>query len=109
MPQWRLDKAAGGWLSEVTLDSSSPLVAEQLAALAAARPHLSGGRLRRDDPGWSRRVLFLKPRSYMNESGVAVGKALKHLSLKPSDCIIVHDDLEKRLGSVTVKVGGSAK
>jgi peptidyl-tRNA hydrolase, PTH1 family len=51
-------------------------------------------------------VVFLKPRTYMNDSGVAVG-AEKQFSKIPSDNIVVfHDEIELPPGKVRVKTGG---
>lgn len=46
----------------------------------------------------------------MNESGKAVHALLrKYPTLTPNDFLIVHDDLEHKIGNVRVKEGGSAQ
>ena len=53
-----------------------------------------------------KRVILLKPLTYMNESGRAVGEAARFLKVPPEDVIIVHDELDLAPGKCRVKVGG---
>jgi peptidyl-tRNA hydrolase, PTH1 family len=52
------------------------------------------------------RVLALKPKTYMNESGRSVGSALRFYKLKPRQVIVLHDELDLAPGKVKVKLGG---
>ncbi len=52
------------------------------------------------------RVVLLKPATYMNESGRAVGEAMHFFKLALSDLSVFHDELELPPGKVRVKVGG---
>jgi PTH1 family peptidyl-tRNA hydrolase len=52
------------------------------------------------------RVLVMKPLTYMNHSGEAVGAALRFWKLGLEDLVVVHDDLELEPFRVMVKVGG---
>jgi PTH1 family peptidyl-tRNA hydrolase len=52
------------------------------------------------------RVLLLKPLTYMNESGRAVGEAARFLKLDEADVIVFHDELDLLPGKLKVKVGG---
>lgn len=52
------------------------------------------------------KVLAIKPMTYMNESGRAVGEALRFYKLQPSEVVVVHDELDLVLGKIRVKVGG---
>ncbi|KAJ3261999.1 hypothetical protein HK103_003842 [Boothiomyces macroporosus] len=61
-----------------------------------------------DKSNWEKRVVFFKPREYMNRNGVPIAKALRHYNFNSNQLILVHDDLEKKLGKVTVKEKGSA-
>jgi PTH1 family peptidyl-tRNA hydrolase len=54
------------------------------------------------------KVLLIKPQTYMNDSG-AVIPALAKKGIKAGDILVVHDELEKPFGHVSIKVGGSAK
>ena len=52
------------------------------------------------------RTLLLKPQTFMNLSGEAVGPAAKFYKIEPRDVIVVHDDLDLEFGRVQIKVGG---
>jgi PTH1 family peptidyl-tRNA hydrolase len=52
------------------------------------------------------RVLLLKPETYMNESGRAVGEAARFLKIGVEDIIVFHDELDLAPGKVRCKVGG---
>jgi peptidyl-tRNA hydrolase, PTH1 family len=52
------------------------------------------------------RVLVMKPVTYMNHSGEAVGAALRFWKLGLEDLVVVHDDVELEPFRVQVKVGG---
>ncbi|HMT14973.1 MAG TPA: aminoacyl-tRNA hydrolase, partial [Aestuariivirga sp.] len=54
------------------------------------------------------KVLVLKPQTYMNESGQAVGEALRFLNLDPSRLIVFYDELDLEPGKLRVKLGGGA-
>ena len=52
------------------------------------------------------RVWIMKPQTYMNHSGEAVGAALRFWKLGLGELVAVHDDLELDPFRVQVKVGG---
>jgi PTH1 family peptidyl-tRNA hydrolase len=52
------------------------------------------------------RVWIMKPQTYMNHSGEAVGPALHFWKLGREDLVVVHDDLELEPLRVQLKVGG---
>jgi len=52
------------------------------------------------------RFWIVKPQTYMNHSGEAVGAAMRFWKLEPADLVVVHDDLELDSFRVQVKVGG---
>ena len=55
------------------------------------------------------KVMVLKPETYMNESGRAVGEAVRFYKLDPAEEIIVlHDEIDLAAGKVKVKLGGGA-
>ncbi|KFQ92915.1 putative peptidyl-tRNA hydrolase, partial [Nipponia nippon] len=56
-----------------------------------------------------RELLLLKPRRLMNVNGLSVASAAEIYSLRPEDIYLVHDDLDKALGKVAIKLGGSAR
>jgi peptidyl-tRNA hydrolase, PTH1 family len=53
-----------------------------------------------------KKVMLLKPATYMNDSGQAVGEAARFLKLSESDVIVFHDELDLAPGKVRVKTGG---
>jgi len=52
------------------------------------------------------KVALLKPETYMNESGRAVGAAARFFKLEPDAVLVVHDEGDFDLGRVELKVGG---
>jgi PTH1 family peptidyl-tRNA hydrolase len=54
----------------------------------------------------SERVYIMKPQTFMNLSGEAVGAALRFWKLGLEDLVVVHDDLELDPFRVQLKVGG---
>jgi PTH1 family peptidyl-tRNA hydrolase len=54
------------------------------------------------------KVLILKPLTYMNESGQAVGDAIRYLAIEPERVIVIYDEIDLMAGKVRVKLGGGA-
>ena len=52
------------------------------------------------------KVLVMKPMTFMNESGRAVGEAAQFYKIAPQDIIVLHDELDLAPGKVRVKRGG---
>ena len=52
------------------------------------------------------KVWVMKPQTYMNHSGEAVGAALRFWKLGVDDLVVVHDDLELEPFRIQLKVGG---
>lgn len=53
-----------------------------------------------------RKAIVLKPLTYMNESGRAVGEAARFYKCALADIIVFHDELDLAPGKVRVKTGG---
>ena len=54
-------------------------------------------------------VVLAKPQTYMNNSGVAVKKLVKHYGVdETTELIVCYDDIDLPLGSVRVRESGSA-
>jgi PTH1 family peptidyl-tRNA hydrolase len=51
-------------------------------------------------------VLLFKPQTFMNESGRAIGEAVRFYKLDLSDVVVFHDELDLAPGKVRVKAGG---
>ncbi len=52
------------------------------------------------------KVITLKPTTFMNESGRAVGEAARFFKIPVENIIVLHDELDLPLGKVRVKKGG---
>ncbi len=55
-----------------------------------------------------RRLLVVKPLTYMNRSGIAVRQVLHRWGASAADMIVVHDDLDLPVGRIRVVRGGGA-
>ena len=53
-------------------------------------------------------LLLVKPQKFMNNSGIVVASVTNFFKIKPEDIIIIHDDLDLKLGKIKVRLGGSA-
>ncbi len=51
-------------------------------------------------------VMLLKPLTFMNESGRAVGAALRYHRMDSEDLIVIHDEIDLAPGKVRIKTGG---
>ena len=54
------------------------------------------------------RALILKPQTFYNEAGRAVGEALKFFKLDPSDLVVFYDEIDLAPGRFRMKAGGGA-
>ena len=52
------------------------------------------------------KVLALKPKTFMNESGRAVEAARAFYKISPEDIVVFHDEIDLECGKVRVKRGG---
>lgn len=52
------------------------------------------------------KVVLAKPKTYMNNSGMAVALITSYYKLFPSDIWIVHDDIDLGLGALRIRFGG---
>jgi len=52
------------------------------------------------------KVILAKPLTFMNLSGESVAPLIGFYSLRISDLIVVHDDLDLSFGRIRIKVGG---
>lgn len=83
------------------------LVADEVARMAGAgfTLHKFGAEIAEGSTG-GERIWIVKPQTYMNHSGEAVGAAMRFWKLSPADVVVVHDDLELDAFRVQIKVGG---
>jgi PTH1 family peptidyl-tRNA hydrolase len=52
------------------------------------------------------KLLLLKPTTFMNESGRAVGEACRFFKIDPSEVLVIYDELDLALGKLRVKQDG---
>lgn len=52
------------------------------------------------------RCVLLKPQTFMNLSGKAVGAAATFLRVPPSRIVVIHDELDFEFGRIAIKTGG---
>ncbi|MGF7157433.1 aminoacyl-tRNA hydrolase [Bartonella heixiaziensis] len=54
------------------------------------------------------KTLLIKPQTFMNLSGQAIGEALRFYKLDLKNLIIIYDELDLPLGKVRIKIGGGS-
>ena len=54
-----------------------------------------------------KRVLLMKPQTYMNESGKAVVEAMNFYKIRPQNVVIIYDDISLDVGLMRIKRKGS--
>jgi len=54
-------------------------------------------------------VHYLKPQTFMNKSGDEVSRKLNFYKLTPADLIVIHDDLDLKLGEYKIQRGKGPK
>jgi PTH1 family peptidyl-tRNA hydrolase len=52
------------------------------------------------------KVILLKPDTFMNRSGQAVGKVVRYYKLSPENVLVIHDELDFDVGVAKLKKGG---
>lgn len=72
---------------------------------ASLKSHKSGCLIAEVRPG-DHKVVLARPTSYMNESGRPVGSLVRFYKTPIEQVVVVHDELDVRLGEVRVKAGG---
>jgi PTH1 family peptidyl-tRNA hydrolase len=55
-----------------------------------------------------KKLVLLKPQTYMNRSGEAVLDAVGFFKIPVKNIIVVHDEIDLPLGNIKVKVGGGS-
>ena len=53
-------------------------------------------------------AILVKPQTYMNNSGEAVGALMAFYKIPLENIVVIHDDMDLKLGDVREKVGGSS-
>lgn len=58
--------------------------------------------------GKAERVILAKPKTFMNNSGMAVRLIVDFYKIQPEDVWIVYDELDLPVGSMKIRLGGAA-
>ena len=53
-------------------------------------------------------IYLIKPQTYMNQSGNVIPFLLKK-GMKSNEILVIHDELEKKLGNISIRFAGSAR
>ncbi len=61
-----------------------------------------------DTPAGPVRALLMKPQTFYNGSGQAIGEAVKFFKLTPADVVVFHDEIDLAPGRLRMKAGGGA-
>ena len=54
------------------------------------------------------RVIFVKPQTYMNNSGVAVLALMTFYRIPLENVVVIHDDMDLAVGIIKEKIGGGS-
>ena len=54
------------------------------------------------------KVIMVKPMTYMNASGEAVGPLARYYHVDPADILVIHDDLDLEMGKLRLRRNGSS-
>lgn len=86
-------------------DELAGRIGARFRAPARMRADVAEGRLGPPGPE-STRVVLLKPRTFMNDSGGAVANACRYYQITPDRLVAIHDEIDIDPGSLRVKFGG---
>lgn len=53
-----------------------------------------------------RRVLLVKPQTYMNNSGQSIGEILRYYHVPEDHLIVIYDDMDLKTGSIRIRKSG---
>lgn len=54
------------------------------------------------------KIFIIKPTTYMNDSGVAVGQFARFYNIAPEDIAVIHDDMDLPVGFLRIRPNGSS-
>lgn len=54
------------------------------------------------------RIILVKPKTYMNNSGIAVNLLASYYKIPPADIWVVNDDIDLPLGTIKIRFGGAS-
>lgn len=56
----------------------------------------------------SKEIIFVKPLTYMNNSGICVSQIVNFYKIETSNILVIHDDMDLKLGEVRFRIKGSS-
>lgn len=99
--QYSLNRHNVAWQFADSLASDTSLVwQKKFKGQYASRP-CSGNRI-----DGHNLIHFIKPETFMNLSGDSIGDVCAFFKLKPEEVLVVHDEIELPLGTVSLKWSG---
>ena len=51
------------------------------------------------------KILLVKPQTFMNESGRAVGPLMTYFGIYPKELVVIYDDLDLAVGKIRLQIG----
>ena len=54
------------------------------------------------------KIIFVKPLTYMNNSGIAVGEFVRYFNIDSKDILVIQDDLDLNVGDYKLKMHSSS-
>src|SRR5579883_796004 len=83
-------------------------VVDHLAAQHGWRWERQGRAMLANGSIGSEKVVLVKPLTYMNNSGEAVGELVRWYKVQPEDVLVIYDDLDLPVGRLRLRGNGSA-
>ena len=59
-----------------------------------------------EEEGGKRRIVLVKPQSYMNTSGGPISKLCREYKIKAEELLVIHDELDIPFDTIKLKIGG---
>lgn len=53
-------------------------------------------------------IILVKPQTFMNNSGESVGPLMRFYKIPMENIIVIHDDMDLRVGDIREKIGGGS-
>ncbi|MBQ3021573.1 MAG: aminoacyl-tRNA hydrolase [Bacilli bacterium] len=54
------------------------------------------------------KIIFIKPQTFMNNSGFSLVQYVKYYNVNPDDIMVIHDDLDLKIGTFKFKFNSSS-